>query len=137
MLKSGGTLWSISLQAQNETPFYMQTTSNTNVYPTERYEISAQTFFTPQNIIGARNIALNPKLLSPDFHILSLESADGQKEEYDMQKLAQMRLPNDTSTKAKFHMLYTEILTPEATKGYLRIQTTADTPYGNALSKQL
>jgi len=86
----------------------------------EPYTISKQINFNNAQIrSGSNSTDQNPKLLGADFYQLRLESADGQYFEYDAQKL-NMRT---------FRLAYTEVPTPDITRGYLRILTDANSVY--------
>ena len=80
----------------------------------EPYTLSKRLSFDVSEITSSSNHnrpELNPKLLGSDFYQLRLESADGQYFEYDAQKLGRQT----------FRLAYTELLTPDVTRGYLRV----------------
>jgi hypothetical protein len=95
---------------------YVQKQSHTEYYPTETYTLSKDFTFTTASLRGNRDIRFNPKLISTDYFQLALESADGQRFDYDAQKL----------NLKTFRFRYTSPLTPDLTKGYLRAEIPND-----------
>ena len=75
------------------------------------YQTDKKFQFNKSEIVGAnKNVDFNPKLLGQQFFELNLKEGS-QSFTYDLQKLA-------TNS---FDIKYTEALTPDVTKGYLRI----------------
>lgn len=105
-------------------PYIMN--SNTANYPTEFHNIYNITFQI-LDVVNNPNIVHNPKLYGMDYRQLILESMDGQKFEYDIQKLGHAR--------ARF--LYTEAITPDVTRGYLRAEITQDSVYAKDTENNL
>lgn len=80
----------------------------------EIYEINKRFTFNKNEVIDVnKNPDLNPKLLSEQFFNLSIVFG-GQKFDYDLQKL----------NKDQIQLTYTEALTPDITKAYIRVHDT-------------
>ena len=109
---SGGNILTTSSNSIHT--IYLQRLTTPTPHLSEPYTLSKSLSFTPEDIIANGNDpAYNPKLLGSDCFQIRLESADGQSFEYDAQKLGLQT----------FRMAYTEALTPDVTRGYLRILT--------------
>lgn len=87
-------------------------------YPTEYVDISEYKFeFKKSEIINQnRSFMFNPKLRSQkyvDFNVLNIA---GEKFSYDLQKM----------NKNNFNFIYSELIQPEITKSYLRLNTSQE-----------
>ena len=92
------------------------------------YEITRQTRFTKDEIVGQeKNYKFNPKLLSSPYYELNIVDYYGNSFSYDVQKI----------NSNKIRLLFSESITPENTKGYVRIQDNADSVYNNGSDKNL
>ena len=92
------------------------------------YELTRQISFTKNEIVGQeKNYKFNPKLLSSPYYELNIVDYYGNSFSYDVQKI----------NNSKIRLLFSESITPENTKGYVRIQDNADSVYNNGSDKNL
>lgn len=97
-------------------------------FPYYDYELSRQISFTKNEIVGKeKNYKFNPKLLSSPYYELNIVDYYGNSFSYDVQKI----------NNNKIRLLFSESITPENTKGYVRIQDNADSVYNNGSDKNL
>lgn len=102
--------------------FIIVDTQNGNSLDTS-YESDKKMFFNKSEIVGVlKNKDLNPKLLGADFFSIALSTNDGQRFEYDLQKVGL----NFMSIK------YYEPLLYDITRGYMRYQG-----YDNSVYKEV
>lgn len=92
-------------------------------YQTEYIDINEYKFrFEKNEIINKnRNLLLNPKLISQKYVDLSILNIAGEKFSYDLQKI-------NTNN---FNFIYSELIQPEITKSYLRLNTFQESNDGN------
>lgn len=84
-----------------------------STFETEPYVVNKNlTFYKSVIINGTKNPSYNPKLLNSDYFELKITNERGNGFSYDFQKLNNKNLT----------LLYTEVLTPDITRSYLRIK---------------
>lgn len=84
-----------------------------STFETEQYVVNKNlTFYKSVIKNGTKNPSYNPKLLNSDYFELKITNERGNGFSYDFQKLNNKNLT----------LLYTEVLTPDITRSYLRIK---------------
>jgi hypothetical protein len=92
-------------------------TSQNNINIQRMYDIGIKTTFFKNEIVGSeRDIKYNPKLYGADFMSIKISDNTQNGAEYDIFKLG---------ANTNINLIYTEALTPDITKIYLRASTNA------------
>lgn len=109
---------------------YFYVTQQRNVTININYTYGEDSYFTKENIVGAnKNPKFNPKLFSSDYMALKISDNTQNGSDYDILKLG---------ADGVIQLRYTEALTPDITKKYIRIYKENDyCIYNTSISENL
>lgn len=109
---------------------YFYVTQQRNVTLNINYTYGEDSYFTKENIVGAnKNPKFNPKLFSSDYMALRISDNTQNGSDYDILKLG---------ADGVVQLRYTEALTPDITKKYIRIYKENDyCIYNTSISENL